>query len=33
VTPTPAPSASAPACHTESYFDSAGNKHFKQVCL
>jgi tRNA A-37 threonylcarbamoyl transferase component Bud32 len=30
-----APSASAvpaPTCRTESYFDSDGNKHFKQVC-
>jgi eukaryotic-like serine/threonine-protein kinase len=29
----PAPSASAgPACHTVSYFDTEGNRHFRQEC-
>jgi serine/threonine protein kinase len=27
-----APPAAAPSCHIASYFDSDGNKHFKQVC-
>jgi serine/threonine-protein kinase len=32
-TATPAPSASAaPACHTVSYFDTEGNRHFRQEC-
>ena len=32
-TTTPAPSASAaPTCHTVSYFDTEGNRHFRQEC-
>jgi serine/threonine-protein kinase len=29
---TPAPASAANGCHTESFYDSAGLKHFKQVC-
>jgi serine/threonine-protein kinase len=29
---TAAPSASAPACHTVSFFDADGNRHFRQEC-
>ena len=32
VAPSPSASVAVPACHTESFFDRAGNKHFKQVC-
>ncbi len=31
--PSPLPAPGATGCHTESFYDSAGLKHFKQVCL